>query len=120
MAQGNLDVASESEPVIRKPLFFGVTGAIILFIIGLVYLYATAPPADAAVAYSLDDIIQSVSSLGAVGIIGIGIILVIATPIVRMVVASAYFSRRDRALLAIFPLISLILIAAAFLLSILR
>jgi uncharacterized membrane protein len=113
------DVAAESEPVIRKPLFFGVTGAIILFLIGLVYLYASAPPADAATAYSLEDIIQSIASLDAVGIIGIGIIFVIATPILRMIVAAAYFSRCDR-VLAVIPLISLILIAAGFLLSILR
>ena len=119
MAPENLDVAAESEPVIRKLLFFGVIGAIILFIIGLIYLYASAPPADAAVAYSLDDITQSIASLDAVGIIGIGIILVIATPIVRIIAASAYFSRRDR-ILSVIPLISLILIASGFLLSILR
>jgi len=119
MAPKGCDVAAESEPVIRKPLFFGIIGAIILFIIGLVYLFASAPLADAAVAYSLEDTIHSIASLDAVGIIGIGIILVIATPIARMIVAAAYFSRCDR-ILAVIPLVSLILIAAGFLLSIIR
>jgi uncharacterized membrane protein len=119
MAPEGCAVAAESEPVIRKPLFFGVIGAIILFIIGLVYLFASAPPADAAAAYSLEDIIQSIASLDAVGIIGIGIILVIATPIARMIVAAAYFSRCDR-ILTVIPLISLILIAAGFLISIIK
>jgi uncharacterized membrane protein len=119
MAPEGCDVATESEPVIRKPLLFGIIGAIILFIIGLAYLFASAPPVDAAVAYSLEDIVQSIASLDAVGIIGIGIILVIATPLIRMIVAVAYFSRCDRTL-AIIPLISMILIAAGFLLSILR
>jgi len=119
MAPEGCGVAAESEPLIRKPLFFGVIGAIILFIIGLIYLFASAPPTLAAVKYSLEDIIHSIASLDAIGIIGIGIILVIATPIVRMIVAAAYFSRCDR-VLAIIPLISLILIAAGFLLSIIR
>jgi uncharacterized membrane protein len=119
MAPEGCDVASGSEPMVRKPLFFGIIGAIILFIIGLVYLYVSVPPADAAVKYSLDDIIQSIASLDAVGIIGIGVILVIATPIARMIVATAYFSRRDR-ILAIIPLVSLILITAGFLISIFR
>lgn len=119
MAPEGCDVATESEPVIRKPLFFGVIGAIILFVIGLAYLFASAPPTDAAAAYSLEDIIRSIGSLDAVGIIGIGIVLVIATPLVRMIVAAAFFSRRDR-ILAIIPLVSMILIAAGFLVSILR
>jgi len=119
MAPEGCGVAAESEPVIRKPLFFGVIGAIILFIIGLIYLFASAPPTLVAVKYSLEDIIHSIASLDAIGIIGIGIILVIATPIARMIVAATYFSRRDR-VLTVIPLISLILIVSGFLLSILR
>ena len=119
MAPEDCDVAAESEPVIRKPLYFGIIGAVVLFIIGLIHLFASAPPADAAATFSLEDIIQSIISLDAVGIIGIGIILVIATPIARMIVAAAYFSRCDR-ILTIIPLISLILILAGFLISIIR
>lgn len=118
MAPEGCGVAAESEPVIRRLLFFGVIGAIILFIIGLVCLFASAPPADVAASYSLEDIIQSIVSLDAVGIVGLGIVLVIATPIARMVVAAAYFSRCDR-ILTMIPIISLILIAAGFLLSVL-
>jgi uncharacterized membrane protein len=119
MAPKGSGVAEESEPLMRKPLLFGIIGAVILFVIGLVYLFASAPPADAASSYSLEYIIRSIGSLDAVGVIGLGIILIIATPIARTIVAAAYFSRCDR-ILAIIPLISMILIAAGFLLSILR
>jgi len=119
MAPDGPDVAAESEPMIRKPLFFGIVGATALFVFGLVYLFATAPPTDAATSYSLEEIIQSIGSLDAAGVIGLGIIIVIATPIARTIVAMAYFSRRDRTL-ALLSLTSIALIVAGFLISILR
>jgi uncharacterized membrane protein len=113
--------ASESHhpmsPAAEKALSYVVLGgaviSVILFLVGIVIASATSSLSDADKPMTLQDIADSITSLNAIGIIGIGVIVVIATPLIRIVSTIVYFSGADRRLVAL-PIITLALIILGF------
>jgi uncharacterized membrane protein len=110
---------SRVENALQVVLYGGVIISIALFIIGLLYFAASSQTLVLSQTETLDEIIHSVASLSPIGIISLGVLIIIATPIVRILMTAVYFAKRDR-LLTIVPIIVLSLIVVGFVLSVLR
>jgi len=106
-------VDSNVKTVLYKILIAGILCAIIFLIIGLITLSST-PGVDITEELSLEELIEEITSLSAMGILGIGILLIIATPLIRILTTTiVFFKERDRFLVAI-SLIVLAIIAFGF------
>jgi len=108
--------SSPVENALQMVLYGGVIISIALFLIGLLSFAVSSQTFVLSQTETLDEILHSIASLSPMGIISLGILILIATPIVRILMTAVYFANRDR-LLTVVPVIVLSLIVAGFVLS---
>lgn len=115
-----------SEQEIRHPItpraeralsYIVLAGAItstVLFAIGLIMALSSSSITDAKQTMSLDSITTSIASMDSMGLIALGVLTVIITPLIRILATIFYFSQTDRRLVAL-PIITFVLIIIGFL-----
>lgn len=110
---------SRVENALQVVLYGGVILSIALFLIGFLSFALSSQAFELSQTETLDEILHSISSLSPIGLISLGVLIIIATPIVRIIMTAVYFANRDR-LMTVVPIIVLSLIAVGFVFSILR
>lgn len=110
-------VSPRLEKALSYVVLTGIIISVTIFLIGLIYAAATSSIDDSNQAISLSSIAGSIASLDPIGILGIGVIAVILTPIIRVISTIIYFSGADRRLV-ILPIVTLVLIIAGFFLRV--
>lgn len=104
-------------PVLFKVLLYCVLIATLLFVIGSIYLLVTDDTAVIDEQLSLQEIGEAIASVSPEGIIGIGIAVVIATPLIRLLTTTALSLKMGDRIIALITVFSFIAIVAAFLLK---
>lgn len=107
-------MSPSAEKTLSYVVLGGATISVALFIVGMAIALATSSLTNAGIPMNLQDIADSIGSLNAIGIIGVGVIVIIATPLIRIASTIIYFSGADRRLV-ILPIITLLLIILGFL-----
>jgi len=102
------------EGVLGRVLHYCIAIAIALFVIGLGYLVATASKAGLDEQFSLQQIVDSITSIRPEGIIGLGIIVVVVTPILRIVATTIMSLKRRDTVVALLTILSFLSITIAF------
>jgi uncharacterized membrane protein len=110
---------SPVENALEIVLYGGVMISIALFLIGLLYSVASSQAFDFSQTETLGDILNSIAAVSPIGIISLGVLIIIATPIVRIIMTAVYFAKRDK-LMTVVPIVVLSLIVVGFVLSVLR
>jgi len=110
---------SPVESALEIVLFGGVILSIALFLIGLASFALSSQAFVLSQTETLDGIINSIAALSPIGIISLGVLIIIATPIVRILMTAVYFANRDK-LMTLVPIIVLSFIVLGFVLSVLR
>jgi len=105
----------KAELALSRIVLGGAILSAVLFVLGMIPIFISSPDIDPKSPVSLDYIIDSMASLDAMGLIGIGMIVVVATPLVRIVATMLLLSKSDKRLMAL-PIITLVLIIAGFIL----
>lgn len=117
MAEGK--PAQQLTPRAERTLsYIVISGAIIgvaLFAVGIIYALSSSPIPNPSQNMSLGMIVSSIASMDAMGFIGMGVIVVVATPLIRVLSTIFYFSQRDRRLV-ILPIVTFVLIIVGFIL----
>jgi uncharacterized membrane protein len=104
-----------AELLLSRIVLGGAVLSAILFALGIIPIILGSSDIDPKLPVSLDSIIASMASLDAMGLIGIGMIVVVATPLARIVATMLLLSKSDRRLIVL-PIITFILIIAGFIL----
>ncbi|MEM2839614.1 MAG: DUF1634 domain-containing protein [Thermoplasmata archaeon] len=102
------------EPVLCKVLQCCIIIAVALFAIGLGCLLVTANQGGLSEQFSLQQIVDSITSVRPEGIIGLGIIVVVATPLLRIFATTVMSLRRKDRLIALLTILSFLSITVAF------
>ncbi len=110
---------SSVENALEAVLYGGVILSIALFLIGLLYSAASSQALEFSQTETLGDILNSIAAVSPIGIISLGVLIIIATPIVRIIMTAVYFANRDK-LMTVVPIVVLSLIVVGFVLSVLR
>jgi len=111
-------ITPRAEQALSRIVLAGAVISAVLFAAGLVTALASSSITDASQKMSLDSIVASIASMDSMGLIGLGMLIVIATPLVRVLATILYFSQRDRRLVLL-PIITFALIVAGFILRML-
>jgi len=106
-------VDSNIKIVLYKILLAGILCAIIFLIVGLILLSST-PGVDITEELSLEALIEEISSMSPKGILGIGILLIIATPLIRILTTTIVFLKERDRFLVIISLIVMGIITLGF------
>lgn len=98
-------------------LLSGIVISVILLAIGLIaFLFDSELDIEESMA--LEPLFNDIKNVSATGIIGIGILVIISIPLVRIVAASVIFKRQGDALMVLLSIAVLAIIAAGLLLGV--
>lgn len=109
------DIDHGMSPALGRVLQFCVVLAIVLFIIGLGLLFARNGGERIDEQLTLWQIIDSIAAIGPEGIIGLGVIVIVATPLIRIFTTTMLAVGNKDSAIAILTVLSLVSIILAFL-----
>jgi len=102
-----------AERMFSRLLFGGALLSVIVFAIGIVLALASSSITDVSQPMSLGSIADSIASMNVMGLIGCGMLILVATPLIRIFATILYFSLRDRWLMVL-PVVTVVLIMFGF------
>lgn len=108
-------ITPKAERALSYILLAGAITSSVLFAVGLVSSLVGSSISDASETMSLSSIFNSIASMDSMGLISLGVLTLIATPLVRIIATILYFSQIDRRLAAL-PVITLVMIVVGFIL----
>ena len=109
-----------SSRVLWKVLFACVIVSVILFVAGIIIILISGTQPTLDQQSSLSQLLNAVVSLSPEGIIGIGIFVIVATPLIRLLTTTLLsYANRDR-LIMLFTILSFVTIVITFLVNVLR
>ena len=104
-------------PVLCRVLLYCVLSAMVLFLIGLALLLSGNGSDEIDEKMSLDQIIDSMAKISAEGVIGLGVIVVVVTPLIRILTTTMLAVRNRYTAIAILTMLSLASIISAFIIK---
>jgi len=107
----------EIAPVLYRVLLYCVLIAVILFVVGLVYVFAVGGAIQIDLQLSLQEIVDAIASVSPEGVLGIGIAIVIITPLIRLLTTTALSLKIGDKIIAAITIFSFLAIIIAFLLK---
>ena len=112
-AEAQRQISQRAERVLSHIVMSGAVISVALFAFGISVALGNSSIVDEKQTMSLDSIVSSISSMDSMGLIALGVLTVIATPLVRILATILYFAKKDR-LLMVLPIVTFILIVVGF------
>ncbi len=104
-------------PVLCRALIYCVSTAVILFLIGLSLLLIVSGGGEIDSLVSIGQIIDSIADLSPEGVIGLGIIVVVVTPLVRLLATTILAARNEDRAIALLTVLSIGTIVFGFIIK---
>ena len=108
------ELTSKMERALHGVLLVGTVLSIALFLIGTCLAIARSEISGVENTIPLESMIDSMASLSGIGFMVAGIMVLVATPLIRIIATMIYFGGRDR-LLSLIAFATLALIVLSFL-----
>jgi len=102
-------------PVLCKVLFYCVISAILLFFVGLLYMILSDSNASIDDQISLQQVADSIAAISSEGVLGLGIIVVVVTPLIRLLTTTMLYLKKSDGILALLTIFSFLAIIISFL-----